>query len=116
MGGDQTPPAAGRAGARAIVNPYTPLRAASNIALPSADAVEPPVAITLTALNCEAPVNTSSDITHACATDAAGGHRANPEHGAERPDHDAEREAGRRRRAHLGVEPVEDHPGEDRDR
>ena len=52
---------------RDIVRPYTPLRAASSSAPPSADAVEPPAPITLTAENCDAPVNTSSDITQACS-------------------------------------------------
>ena len=55
---------------RDIVSPYTPLRAASSSAPPSADAVEPPAAITLTAENCVAPVNTSNEIAHACTTDA----------------------------------------------
>ena len=54
---------------RDMARPYTPLRAARIIAPPSAAAVVPPAAMTLTALNCEAPVNTSSDMAQAWATD-----------------------------------------------
>ena len=53
-----------------MARPYTLLRAANSAAPPNADAAEPPAPSTLTAENCEAPVNTSSDITHAWATDA----------------------------------------------
>ena len=45
---------------------------------------------------------------------AAGGDGGHAEHGAERSDHDAHRGARRRDRAQLGVEPVEHHPGEAR--
>ena len=53
-----------------MANPYTPLRAARMAAPPNAEADDPPAPITLTAENCEAPVNTSNDITHVCGTDA----------------------------------------------
>ncbi len=54
---------------RAMVSPYTPLRAASTMALLNADPVVPPLSITLTAVNCDAPVNTNNDIAQACRTE-----------------------------------------------
>ena len=53
-----------------MVRPYTPLRAASTNAPPSAEAAVPPAPTTLTAENCEAPVNTNNDIAQVCATEA----------------------------------------------
>jgi hypothetical protein len=44
------------------------LRAASSTAGGSAAAAEPPAPITETNMNCEAPVNATSDITQVCAT------------------------------------------------
>ena len=55
---------------RPMVRPYTPLRAASTRAPPTADSADPPAPMTLTAENCDAPVNTSSDSAHVCATEA----------------------------------------------
>ena len=83
--------AASRSGSGDIASPYTPLRAASTIAPPSADAVVPPAAITLTALSCEAPVNTSSDITHAWATDPPAATAPHAERHPEHADGSAER-------------------------
>src|SRR5690606_3752736 len=54
----------------AIVSPYTVFRAARTIAPPSAEAVERTAAIRLTALNCEGPANTTSDIARARHTPA----------------------------------------------
>ena len=48
-------------------SPYTPLRAASSSAGASAAAADPPAAITPTVANCDAPVNTSSDIAQVWA-------------------------------------------------
>src|SRR6187431_1043694 len=45
-----------------------PLRAASNTAGGSAAAALPPAPITDTNMNCDAPVNATSDITHVCST------------------------------------------------
>src|SRR6478609_6843341 len=45
-----------------------PLRAASRIAGGSAAAALPPAPITDTNMNCDAPVNATSDITHVCST------------------------------------------------
>ena len=44
------------------------LRAASSSAGASAATGEPPAPITDTNVNCEAPVNATTDITHVCAT------------------------------------------------
>ena len=44
------------------------MRTASSSALATAVAAAPPAASTLTAANCEPPVNTSSDIASACAS------------------------------------------------
>ena len=55
---------------RDIARPYTPLRAASNNAPPSAEPNDPPAPITLTAENCDAPVKTRSERAHVCAIDA----------------------------------------------
>ena len=45
-----------------------PLRAASSSAGGSPAAAVPPAAITETNVNCEAPVNASSDMAQVCAT------------------------------------------------
>jgi hypothetical protein len=52
-----------------MVTPYTPLRAASNNAAPTAATLDPPPPSVLTAANCDAPVNTRSDRAHALATE-----------------------------------------------
>ncbi len=54
---------------RDIANPYTPLRAANNNAPPSAEPNDPPAPTTLTAENCDAPVNTSNDKAQVWAID-----------------------------------------------
>ena len=63
----------------------------------------PPAATTLTALNCEAPVNTSSDIAQAWATEPPAGDGADAERQAEHADRRAEREAGRHDRPQRSV-------------
>ena len=95
VGGDQPRRAASRGGSRDIASPYTPLRAASSIAPPRAAPVVPPAATTLTALNCEAPVNTSSDITQAWATEPPAATAPTPN---VEPEH-ADRRTQRRRPA-----------------
>ena len=62
----------------AIARPYTPLRAASSAAPPNADAAEPPAPMTLTAENCDAPVNTSSDIDARLGDRGAGADATRP--------------------------------------
>ena len=70
---------------RELASPNTPFRAASNNAPPSAEPTDPPPAITATALNCDAPVNTSSDIAHVWNTVAPADTAATPNEIAKTP-------------------------------
>ena len=96
------------------------MRAASTTAGPNAASAPPPPASTPTNANCDAPVKTSIDITHACAALSPDGHGEHPE--GDGVDADREPDPGRvahdpvRRPVARGVDGGDGHPPQARAR
>lgn len=83
----------------ATTGPYRALRAASRRADPRAAYCVPPAPITLAAAICDAPVNTSSDMAQALATDRPDDRASTPNTMPTRPTANARASPSRRARS-----------------